>query len=53
MNHPRGKDGTLRRDVAGKRGLVVNGTHKLEARNPKHETISNDKNPNDQNSAAG
>jgi hypothetical protein len=53
MKDPRGKDGTLRKDVPATRGLVVNGTHKLEARNPKHETISNDKNPNDQNSGAG
>jgi hypothetical protein len=53
MKDPRGKDGTLRRDVAGRRGLADDATQKLEARNPKHETISNDKNPNDQNSAAG
>jgi hypothetical protein len=53
MNQPCGKEGTLRKDVAGRRGLVDDETQKLEARNPKHETISNDKNPNDQNSAAG
>jgi hypothetical protein len=30
-------------------GQVVGGTYKLEARNSKHETISNDQNPNNEN----
>ena len=32
------------------RPAFVGGTYKFEARNSKHETISNDQNPNDQNS---